>query len=125
MKVTGILALLVTAIFVYACYNDKEELLYPSLSSTGCDTTNLSFSRTIVPLLSNNCYGCHSTASAPTFGNNIALENYGDVIAHLDRLSGAVSWTPGYSQMPKNGNKLSDCRINEIYLWQKAGAPNN
>jgi hypothetical protein len=123
MKITGILALLVAALLVFACYNDKEELLYPSVSGAGCDTTNVTFSKTIVPLLSNNCYGCHNNASAASFGNNIRLEDYNDVVTSLDRLYNAVSWNYGYSQMPKNGNKLSDCQRREIFLWRQLGAP--
>jgi hypothetical protein len=123
MKTTGIIALFVVAFIVYACYNDKEEMLYPQLSAA-CDTTNVTFSGTIKPLLSDNCYACHSNSNAPSFGNNIRLENYNDVNSMLIRMVNSVSWT-GYENMPKNGNKLSDCKIKEILIWQQNGAPNN
>ena len=46
-----------------SCYYDSEEALYPVINSA-CDTTNVTFSGTIVSLLANNCLSCHSNATA-------------------------------------------------------------
>lgn len=106
------------------CYYDNEEALYPQLTD-GCDTTNVTYAGSIVPILVANCYSCHSNANAPTFGDNIRLEAYADVQANLTRIYGAVSWSGSYSRMPKNSGKLPDCSIRMIELWIAQGAPNS
>lgn len=111
---------------VYACYYDKEELLYPQLpGSSGCDTLNVTYAKTIRPILQTNCYGCHSNANASAFGGGVALENYSDVAALISHVYGSINWEPGHPPMPNNGTKLNDCLIREVYIWMQAGTPNN
>jgi hypothetical protein len=116
--VTGLVALLVSAT---GCYNDKEETLYPQ---SVCDTANITYSRSVVPVLSANCTGCHggNTPSAA-----IRLDNYAGVKAMADngKLAGAVTHSAGFSPMPKNNAKLSNCNIVKIKNWIAAGALNN
>lgn len=112
----------VTILFASAsCYYDNEEALYPSLSSS-CDTTNVTFSGTIVPILSNNCFSCHSNATS-SFGGNIRLESFADVQANSARLIAAIKQT-GAKPMPPGG-KLKTCSISQFDIWIKNGAPNN
>lgn len=103
------------------CYYDKEEVLYPA---TACDTAAVTYSMSVVPVLSANCIGCHggSTPSAA-----IRLDTYAGVKQQVDngRLLGAVNQEASYSAMPKGGNKLSTCNIAKIRLWIAAGSPNN
>jgi hypothetical protein len=110
-------------IFV-SCYYDSEEALYPQLS-TSCDTTNVTYSTTIVSVLNNNCYSCHSNKTAASYGNNIHLENYNDVVGNIDRVLGSVKHTTGFSDMPKNGGKIKDCSITQLDIWVRSGMPNN
>ena len=124
MKISVASFILGVGLLLSGCYYDNEEALYPTLSS-GCDTTNVTFAGSIVPILSANCYSCHSNANAAQFGENIRLESYADVKQNLDRLYGAVTWQPGYSQMPKNSAQLSDCAIRTIDIWIQQGAPDN
>ncbi len=125
MKYTIILpAMLLTAVLLYGCYYDSEEALYPRLDS-GCDTTNVTFAGSVVPILAASCYGCHSNANAPVFGENIRLEAYADVIANLDRLHGAITWQDGYTRMPKDAAQLDACAIRTIEIWIAQGAPQN
>lgn len=105
-----------------SCYNNKAEILFPQ---TVCDTAAVTYRLTIVPILSSNCTpSCHS-GIVPTGG--IYLDNYGGVKQQVDngKLWGAVTHSSGYSPMPKNGNKLSDCNLSKIRTWILAGAPNN
>ena len=92
--------------------------------SNTCDTTNVTFSATVFPLLQANCVGCHS-GSAP--GGNIRLENYANVlaVAQNGKLLGSVNHSAGYKAMPFGGNKLPACNIDQIRIWVDGGAQNN
>jgi hypothetical protein len=107
-----------------SCYYDNEEALYPQLS-TSCDTTNVTYSVTIVSIMSNNCYSCHSNSNAAAYGNNIKLENYTDVTSYIDRVLGSVKHTSGYVPMPKNGGSIKTCSIDQLDIWVRNGMPNN
>ncbi|MGZ5244277.1 MAG: c-type cytochrome domain-containing protein, partial [Bacteroidia bacterium] len=91
---------------------------------SGCDTVNVTYSKTISPILTTYCTGCHS-GSAPQ--GNILLSNYNEVKTQTDRgaLYGSISHTGNFKPMPKNSYKLSDCKINQIKIWIATGAPNN
>lgn len=107
-----------------SCYYDSEEALYPSLSS-GCDTTAVTFSGKIAPMLANNCLSCHSNATAAGAGNGIRLENYADVKNRASAVAGSIKHTGTYSPMPKNGGKLNTCLINQFDIWIRTGMPEN
>ena len=107
-----------------SCYYDSEEALYPVLGS-GCDTTAVTFSGEIAPMLANNCLSCHSNATAAGAGNGIRLENYSDVKSRATAISGSIKHTGTYSPMPKNGGKLNTCLINQFDIWIRSGMPEN
>lgn len=111
-------------IAVSSCFYDNEEALYPSINST-CDTTNVTYSGKVVPILQNNCLSCHSNAMAPSAGNNIALENYADVSSQASLISTSINHTGSISPMPKNGSKLKACLISTFDIWVRIGKPNN
>jgi hypothetical protein len=124
-RLSYLLAFIVTLLlFTVSCYYDNEESLYPVISST-CDTTNVTFSGKIVPMLSNNCLSCHSNATAPGLGNGIPLENFADVRARAAAISGSINHTGSHSPMPKNGGKLNACLITQFDIWVRSGTPNN
>jgi len=89
-----------------------------------CVTTGISYSGFVAPLLSTYCVGCHS-GGAPSGG--ISLTTHADVqaIALSGRLYGAMSWSPGFQQMPRGSAKLPQCTIDKIKGWIDDGAPNN
>ena len=103
------------------CYYDKEEVLYPQ---SVCDTASVTYSRSVVPILSANCVSCHG-GNTPSAG--IKLDAYTGVKIQVDngRLWGAVSHAVGFSPMPKNGLKMSTCNLTKIKKWIDAGALNN
>jgi hypothetical protein len=113
---------LVLAFVAYGCRYESQDALTPPQPPV-CDTLNVTFEKTIAPLLAANCYQCHSNANAPVFANNIRLENYEDVQSHVSHLYGVVSWQDGYPRMPFNGQKLDDCSIAKIGIWVRTGAP--
>lgn len=103
------------------CAYDKEEILYPS---SNCDTTNVTYSLSVVPILSANCYGCHS-GNTPIAG--FRFDSYANLKPFADNgvLLGSINHDPGFSPMPKGGTKLSACNIAKIRKWIAAGSPNN
>lgn len=104
------------------CYNDKETVLY---AETACTPSAMpSYATEIVPILQLKCNNCHSGSFA---SGNILLDSYAEVKKYADngKLLGTITWAPGYSPMPKNGNKLPGCQVATIQAWIVAGAPNN
>ncbi len=89
-----------------------------------CDTINITYNGSIVPILQNSCIGCHSGG---TPSGNISLNTYSGVFTQATNgnLFGSVNHSTGFEAMPKGGNKLSTCQIDMIRIWIDAGAPNN
>lgn len=92
--------------------------------SSACNTSNVKFAATIMPILQTYCNGCHG-GSSPLGGVN--YNNYTGVKATVNNgtLLGSIQHSSGYSAMPQNGNKLSACNISIIKAWIDSGAPNN
>ena len=123
-----IVVLTIISIFVYNCRYDNEEELYAETDPEEiCDTLNVRYSLSIQPILSANCYSCHSNTTSGAFGSGINLESHSGLVevAHSGRLTGAITHSPGFSAMPQGGTKLDDCSINKIKAWIKEGALNN
>lgn len=114
--------LVITSLFLSSCYYDVEEVLY---GTEDCNTDNVSFKNDIMPLLNSRCIICH--ASGSSIGAGIVLDNHADVLAYVKSgsLLGSVKWDAGFSSMPKGSGKLSNCAINKIDFWIKAGALDN
>lgn len=89
-----------------------------------CDTAIFTYSGAVKPIMDNKCVGCHNPTNP---GGNIDLSTYNPVktTALNGKLYGSVAQQAGYSPMPKNGAKLSDCEIRQIQKWIGAGSQNN
>lgn len=109
-------------VLLSSCYYDKEELLY---GFSSCDTVNIKYNVQIVNIISANCLRCHAGDAGD--GGGVQLGSYNGVKTQAlnGKLVGAVSHKPGFSPMPKDGGKLSNCQITAIESWIKQGAPNN
>jgi len=107
---------------ITSCYYDNEMELYPQ--TIECDTTNVTYSATIAPIMSSNCNGCHG-GSAPL--GNVITDTYDGVkqIADDGRLRGVVNHESGYVPMPKDRPKLNDCDLTKIGKWLDNGALND
>ena len=116
--------LIAIPVIILSCYYDNEERLYPDAGGD-CDTTEISFQYNIKPILSTYCYACHSNKNSPSFGNNIHLEDYKDVINMSERMVGALNHEPLFVPMPRNGNKLNDCLILKFEAWLDQGSQDN
>lgn len=90
-----------------------------------CDTTVVTYSGTIKPLLDVYCTNCHGVD--PSNGGGIDLTTWDNVKSFVDGGSflGDVRQESGYNPMPKGGAKLSDCNISKIEAWINRGAKND
>jgi len=95
-----------------------------SCSSGSCDTLNVTYSGTIVPLIQQRCQGCHSGA-APQGGLNLTSWSVLNALANDGRLAGSINHAPAAIPMPPSGPKLPDCNIRQFMIWIDSGAPNN
>lgn len=89
-----------------------------------CDTTNVTFSGAIWPMIELNCYGCHS-GTQPSGG--IALVDFNSVVVQAEngKLFGTINHDAGFKPMPRNAPKLADCKIEQVKIWIEDGTPNN
>ena len=108
---------------VSGCYWDNEEDLFPEVGV--CDTIGMSFASDVVPILSNNCYSCHSNSNAPDFTSGLSLEDYEDVSAYSNRIVGSINHKEGFLPMPKDQEQLDSCQIKTIEAWVNQGSLNN
>jgi hypothetical protein len=121
----GIFSLLFM-IFLTTCYYDNEENLNPRLSGS-CDTTNVTYTLTVKPLLQSYCLSCHSTSASSGSGGGIRMEAYSDLKALVTsgKFYGSITHASGYSPMPKGGSLLDDCTVLQLKKWIDNGALNN
>lgn len=103
------------------CYYDVEEVLYPT---DDCDTTAVSYSNDVLPVLQDQCYGCHSGS---VLSGNVDVEGYDNVKSLVDngKLLGVVRHDSGFSPMPQGAPQLPDCEIAQMEAWVQDGAPDN
>jgi hypothetical protein len=116
----GLLAASILALAVHTgCYKDSKEAMYPS---TGCDTTTVTWSSNIQPIINSNCAtsGCHDASSS---SGGYALNTYSGVktIANNGRLLAVIE----SGSMPKGAPKLDNCTINKVRRWINTGAMEN
>lgn len=92
--------------------------------STTCDSSNFTYSGGVRPILQTHCLGCHNGDAAA--GGFVPLGTYAGVkdAVNAGIILPSVNHT-GPFPMPKNGAKLSDCKITIIRKWIEAGAPDN
>jgi hypothetical protein len=122
----------IVAVLAYACSKGGDSAGSgpidppPGGGNTDCDSTNSQYLADIVPILTGNCYRCHGAATnSGSFG--IVLEGYNNLkpYAESGTLIGVVTHASGYTPMPEDGGKLSDCNINKIRSWIANGIQNN
>lgn len=89
-----------------------------------CDSSSFTYNGNVKPILQTHCLGCHSGLAAA--GGYIPLDTYDGIkeMVNGNFLLPAIEQT-GTFPMPKNGAKISNCKIAVIRKWIEAGAPNN
>ncbi|HSF90549.1 MAG TPA: hypothetical protein VLA46_14090 [Saprospiraceae bacterium] len=104
-----------------SCVSNVEEELYPPET---CDTTQVTYSGTIAPIIELNCYACHEGDQSVS---GIPLNGYNNLKAMVDagRLVGSLRHLDGFSPMPQNASALPECELLKIEKWVDDGAPDN
>jgi hypothetical protein len=116
-----LLIISISLAFLSGCYYDDPDILDPNRPV--CDTSIVTYSGSVRPILMGNCTGCHSGANA---AYNIRLDTRASVmLVGNARLLGSINHSAGYVPMPKNAAKLIDCSIAKIRIWLANGSPDN
>ena len=116
-----VFGMFIASFWFISCENQNEEDLF---GITGCDTSTVSWSQDIDPILASRCHHCHYDNSPIT---PFSLQGYQNVLIRVNsgQLEAAVNHLPGSPQMPQDGPKLPDCELSKINKWIREGAPNN
>jgi len=99
-----------------SCEKDKVggNLPYPDVI---CSDT-ISFVNDVLPIIQNNCTGCHNNSNGYTFTNHQNISsNYAAIIGSMQGL--------GYQLMPKGLPAIPDSVIQKIQCWVNQGMKNN
>ena len=112
-----------------SCYNDKYDKLYPAPSVT-CDTTTITFTHDIMPILQANCNvagGCHDADGALVSGYDFTSYDGFHGSATTSVLINDINGTPtaGHTAMPKSLPKMAQCDIDKMTRWVNQGSQNN
>lgn len=113
-----ILLICSSLVFMTSCYKDKEDLLY---GTADCQTTSVTYSTDIEPLISGNCAisGCHVQGGTGTG----LFENYDQTIAKIN--DGSFRRRVIVQKDMPPSAPLNECQIQKIEKWLQEGAPNN
>lgn len=112
-------------LFFASCTYEKMEVppLVNADTTTVCDTLMVTFTEDIKPLLTTNCgteKDCHRTDANQS---DVPLVTYDEVLIFVGtgQLLSSVTHDGNAAEMPKDGDKLSDCNINKIKAWINQG----
>ena len=113
---------------ITSCYYDNVADLYP-FNGQKCDTTNVTYSSSIAPIMSGSCNICHNRVTVAYGNPAVFTADYNGLkdVAKNGKLWNAVDHlnSNNAKNMPSGGSKLSDCDLAKINIWIKAGYPNN
>ena len=113
-------ALIIIVFANEGCNYDK-----PLLPLANCDTSIVTFSGTIKPIITANCIRCHIGPDALN-ANGIVIDDYVSLKKQVPQpLLDAILHTGNVTPMPQDGGMLDACTIAKIKIWIAAGAPNN
>jgi len=118
-----------TIIALAGCYNDSYDKLYPVPVTKGttntCDTTTISYTTDILPILNANCNSSSCHASGGSSGYNFSDTTVLHSSTVVQNIVNDINFTPsgkGHNSMPYLGNKISQCDINKITRWVNLGS---
>ena len=127
-RIIPLITFLLITCFIVSCYYDNEEYLYPVVDTdSSCDTTNVTLTAGVMPILDSRCLSCHGNSTAGSLGGGINLETYSQLMIWVNngQLEGSINHMSGFAQMPQGSSKLDDCSLNKITAWINQGALNN
>lgn len=121
-RIVGTLSVIAAISVFTGCFYDKEELVYPQTGTGNCDTANMTFSTTILPLINTRCNDCHT--GNVTSGFNFSNYNVLRARAISGELMNRLTTTDPSKHMPQGGPMLPDCEIQKFRAWVARNAPN-
>lgn len=123
-QILSIITIAFSTFLMQSCYYDKADLVYPS-TNANCDTTTVTYSATIAPLMNASCNSCHGGTAVA--GAGIVLDTYAGVKTYAanGKLLNSILQNGTASAMPKGSSKLPDCSINKVRAWINRGMLNN
>jgi hypothetical protein len=97
------------------------------ITSSNCDTINMKYQSDILPILTSQCYSCHSAQTYQTSGSGLNYQDFNTLKSEINNgnLLNAIQHTGNVTPMPLNLPQLSDCEINKIKDWINNGSLNN
>ncbi len=124
--VKNILLLLFLSLWLESCTYEKAEdpMPIPNDTTQVCDTAMVTFNGTLKPLFIESCgsdnSSCHKDENS---SSGFSILDYPSVIAQDDigKLLSSVTRDGNAEEMPQDGPKLDDCRINKIKAWINQG----
>ena len=106
-----LVSILFISLLVVSCKKDNST----------CDDAAVTYNGQIKTIFSGcTASGCHNSGSVSG-----SLANYTDSKSFplMSRMLGALRGTAGFSAMPQEGTKLSDCDISKVEKWINSGFP--
>ncbi|GAA4039329.1 hypothetical protein GCM10022409_26190 [Hymenobacter glaciei] len=91
-----------------------------------CDVARetITYSAVVAPIFAANCLRCHGSTVANVIGGGNDFGSYAALSRYpQNSLLGSVRHEAGYSPMPQNSSKLSDCDIKRLEAWYAQGKP--
>ena len=88
--------------------------------NSGCNTSNVTYTATIAPIMTSWCNGCHSGTS-PSAGIDLTVRSNVEAQARTGFLIGTITHASGYAPMPPGSQKMDDCSIAQIKAWIDTG----
>ena len=119
MRFTSAAGCLILLALMSGCtYDDLETIGSP----VDCDVFDVSYGQDILPLVADNCQGCHS-GGTPSAG--IAFEEHADIAQLAEFMLDRMGREPGDDLLMPPSGKLDSCSIVRFSAWIDAGKPNN
>ncbi len=95
-----------------------------SSNNNNCNTSNVTLSNAVKPILDTYCKGCHS-GTRPSGGINLTTYTGIRATALDGSLLGTIRHDNGYAPMPPSGTRLTTCQVSIISQWIAQGAKND
>ncbi len=106
-----------------SCTYHSEEIYFGD-TNNDCDTSQVSYSAHIAPIMVLSCNSCHGSTFPQ--GGVVTSDHAGlSVVAASGALVGAVYHQAGYSPMPPAQPMLDSCSLKRIAAWVNQGYPDN
>ena len=89
-------------------------------ATTACDTTDVTYTAHIKPIIDLRCIGCHN-ALTRNGAVDLSTAAFVQQQALNGKLLGTMTRSPGFVAMPPSGPRASDCEIATIRAWIAGG----